>query len=346
MRVRSVEQEVRGWGTARALIPLTSHSSPLTLVTMRLAIFMPAVLPVQGYGGTERIAVNQVRGLAARGHTISLLAGAGSTVPEAALVPVPLPAATGRFEIEPYLPAGTELLLSNVKLHHPPAAVPWVEVLHGNRRPDERGPPQTIYLSRDHAERHGGGCWVHNGVDPAEVIFRPVKQKFDLFLGRLHAVKGYHWAIAGAKRLDRKLRIAGAWRPSLDPRVRYLGQVGGAAKAELLADARLAWMPALWDEPFGMTLVEAMASGTPVLGTRRGALPEVITPDVGRLGTTLDELLALLPECERIDPAACRARFEKYFTHHQMAAEYERVLREFLATGRLPVGRTPEERGA
>ena len=120
--MRSVEQEVRGWGTARALIPLTSHSSPLTLVTMRLAIFMPAVLPVQGYGGTERIAVNQVRGLAARGHTISLLAGAGSTVPEAALVPVPLPAATGRFEIEPYLPAGTELLLSNVKLHHPPAA--------------------------------------------------------------------------------------------------------------------------------------------------------------------------------------------------------------------------------
>ena len=313
---------------------------------MRIAIFMPDTLPVRGYGGTERVAVNLVRGMAERGHTVWLLAGAGSSVPEATLVPVPLP--EGRdpaFQIQPFIPVGIEVLVSNIKLHNPPISLPWVEVLHGNRRPGGSGPANTIHVSADHARRHGGTTWVHNGVDPAEVIFRPVKQDFDLFLGRLHAVKGYHWAIAAAKRLDRKLRIAGAWRPSLDPRVRYLGQVGGAPKAELLADARIAWMPALWDEPFGMTLVEAMASGTPVLGTRRGALPEVITPDVGRLGTTLDQLIALVPECERIDPAACRARFERYFTHRQMAAEYERVLQEFVTTGKLPAGRRPEERG-
>ncbi len=314
---------------------------------MRVAIFLPDTLPVRGYGGTERVAVNLVRGLAERGHTVWLLAGVGSTVPEATLVPVPLPEAKGSaFQIQPFIPTGIEVLVSNIKLHHPPTSLPWVEVLHGNRRPGESGPSNTIHVSADHARRHGGTTWVHNGVDPAEVIYRPVKQEFDLFLGRLHAVKGYHWAIAAAVRLDRKLRIAGAWRPSLDPRVRYLGQVGGALKAELLADARLAWMPALWDEPFGMTLVEAMASGTPVLGTRRGALPEVITRDVGRLGTTLDELMALVPACEKIDPAACRARFEKYFTHRVMAAEYERVLKEFVASGKLPAGRAPEERGA
>ncbi|MEO6067336.1 MAG: glycosyltransferase [Gemmatimonadales bacterium] len=313
---------------------------------MNVAIFMPEILPVAGYGGTERIAVNQVRGLAARGHTITLLAGAGSRVAEAALVSVPLPGAKGRtFEIDPYLPPGTDVVLSNVKLHHPPTSAPWVEVLHGNRRPNETGPVNTIHVSGDHARRHGGHCWVHNGVDPAEVEFRPTKQAFDLFLGRLHAVKGYYWAIAGAKRLDRKLRIAGAWRPSLDRRIRYLGQVGGAQKTALVADARLLWMPALWDEPFGMTLVEAMGSGTPVLGTRRGALPEIITPEVGRLGGTLDELLALAPECEKLAPEACRARFEKYFTHHVMAAEYERVLQEFVRTGTLPAGRKPEERG-
>ena len=314
---------------------------------MNIAIFMPEILPVAGYGGTERVAVNQVRGLAARGHTITLLAGAGSRVAEAALVAVPLPDAKGRtFEIDSYIPPGTDLLLANVKLHHPPASVPWVEVLHGNRRPGETGPVNTIHVSGDHARRHGGLCWVHNGIDPAEVEFRPTKEAFDLFLGRLHAVKGYYWAIAGAKRLDRKLRIAGAWRPSLDPRVRFLGEVGGADKRGLMADARLLWMPALWDEPFGMTLVEAMGSGTPVLGTRRGALPEIITPEVGRLGGTLDELLALAPECEKLRPEACRARFEKYFTHHVMAAEYERVLQEFVAGGTLPAGRRPEERGA
>jgi glycosyltransferase involved in cell wall biosynthesis len=314
---------------------------------MHIGLFFPARLPVPRYGGAERVVVNLARGLAARGHQVTLLAGAGSMVPGATLVQLPLPDAAGAtFSIAPYLPRGCDVLVANIPLHRPPTAVPSVEVLHGNLRPGTPPRPNTIFVSADHARRHGGATWVHNGVDPAELTFQPRKQKFDLFLGRLHAVKGYHWAIAGTRRLGRPLRIAGAWRPSLDPRVRFLGQVGGVRKARLLAEARLLWMPALWDEPFGMTLVEAMGSGTPVLGTRRGALPEVITPDVGRLGTTLDELIALAPECATLDPEAGRRRFEKHFTHHAMAAEYERVLSEFLRTGVLPAGRRAEERTA
>lgn len=319
-----------------------THYYPLT---MHIALFFPAKLPVARYGGTERVVVNLARGLAARGHRITLLAGAGSTVPEATLVPVPVPEGAGQqFSVAPFLPADCDVLVANIPLHRPPADVPWVEVLHGNLRPGETPRPHTIFVSADHARRHGGRCWVHNGVDPAELRFEPRKKDYDLFLGRLHAVKGYHWAIAGAKRMGRKLRVAGAWRPSIDPRVRYLGAVGGAEKMRLLAEARLLWMPALWDEPFGMTLVEAMGSGTPVLGTRRGALPEVITPEVGRLGTTLDELIELAPECATLDPEAGRRRFERYFTHHAMAAEYERVLTEFVRAGELPAGRRAEER--
>ena len=78
--------------------------------------------------------------------------------------------------------------------------------------------------------------------------------------------------------------LAGGWRPSFRRAVRYVGQVGGEQKTDLLAGAACLWMPALWDEPFGLTLVEALASGTPVLGTRRGALPEIVAPDVGALG--------------------------------------------------------------
>lgn len=314
---------------------------------MHVALFFPARLPVPRYGGAERVVVNLARGLAARGHRVSLLAGAGSVVPEATLIPVPLPDAAGQaFSVAPFVPAGCDVLVANIPLHRPPTDVRWVEVLHGNLRPGTAPRPNTIFVSADHARRHGGTAWVHNGVDPAELEFRAVKRDFDLFLGRLHAVKGYHWAIAGAKRSGRALRIAGAWRPSLDPHVRFLGQVGGARKARLLAEARLLWMPALWDEPFGMTLVEAMGSGTPVLGTTRGALPEVITPEVGRLGTTLDELIALAPECAALDPEAGRHRFERHFTHHAMAAEYERVLGEFVRNGALPAGRRPEERMA
>jgi glycosyltransferase involved in cell wall biosynthesis len=137
--------------------------------------------------------------------------------------------------------------------------------------------------------------------------------------------------------------LAGSWRPSFRAGVRYVGEVGGEQKAALLAGAACLWMPALWDEPFGLTLVEAMASGTPVLGTRRGALPEIVAPSVGALGDTLDELVSLRPGIDRIDPAACRRWVERHFSHHVMADEYVRMFRAYLATGTLPPGRTLPE---
>jgi glycosyltransferase involved in cell wall biosynthesis len=153
-------------------------------------------------------------------------------------------------------------------------------------------------------------------------------------------VKGYRWAIEGARRAGRRIVLAGGWRPSFRRSVRYVGAVGGARKADLLAQAACLWMPALWDEPFGLTLIEALASGTPVLGTRRGALPEIVESSVGALGDTLDELVGLRPSLDRVDPAACRAWVERHFTHHAMAEEYVRMFRAYIATGALPAGRT------
>ena len=181
---------------------------------------------------------------------------------------------------------------------------------------------------------------MYNGVDPAEFVFRGGKGNFDLFLGRLHSAKGYRWAIEGAKLAGKRLVVAGGWRPSLRPSLRFVGSVDGQRKAALLANAQCLWMPALWDEPFGLTLIEAMMSGTPVLGTRRGALPEVVSPEVGALGDTLEELISLRPEIERRDPAACRERAERWFSHIGMAEEYVRMYRHYLDTLRLPAGRT------
>src|SRR3989475_4925046 len=100
-------------------------------------------------------------------------------------------------------------------------------------------------------------------------------------LGKLHSAKGYHWAVEAAKRTGHPLIVAGGWRPSFTGSIKYVGEVDGATKAALLARARCLWNPAEWDEPFGLVTIEALLSGTPVLGTRRGALPELITPQVG-----------------------------------------------------------------
>jgi glycosyltransferase involved in cell wall biosynthesis len=121
--------------------------------------------------------------------------------------------------------------------------------------------------------------------------------------------------------------------------LRFVGAVNGERKAALLADAACLWMPALWDEPFGLTLVEALLSGTPVLGTRRGALPEVVSDEVGALGNTLEELIALRSTIGQRDPRDCRAWGERWFTHTRMAEEYVRMYQQYLASGRLPDGR-------
>ena len=117
--------------------------------------------------------------------------------------------------------------------------------------------------------------------------------------------------------------------------MRVVGQIAGDRKRDLLARAACLWMPALWDEPFGLTLIEAMASGTPVLGTRRGALPEIVTADTGALGDTLDELVALRASIGHLDPAACRAHVETRFTHRNMAEGYLSLYREVIAEGKL-----------
>jgi glycosyltransferase involved in cell wall biosynthesis len=145
--------------------------------------------------------------------------------------------------------------------------------------------------------------------------------------------------VEAAKRTGRRLIVAGGWRPSFTGAIKYVGEVDGRRKAVLLARARCLWMPALWDEPFGLTTIEALFSGTPVLGTRRGALPEILTPEVGAQCDTLDEMIAAAESIGTRSPDACRAHAERHFTHLRMAEEYVRVYRHLLETGALPAGR-------
>lgn len=305
---------------------------------MRIAIAHHTRLPVEGYGGTERVVVALVRGLAALGHEVTLLAPPGTLVPEARLVPVPVrqlrdPAA----DLSPHLPPGTEILHAFFPLRVAPR-LPWVWTLEGTSRPGTLRPPNTIYVSRDHAARHGSVSFVYNGLDPADFRFQAQKGEYDLFLGRLHSSKGWRLAVEGARRTNHRLVVAGGWRPTLSRSLRFIGAVDGVKKAALLAGARVLWMPAQWDEPFGLTLIEALWSGTPVLGTRRGALPELLSPEVAALGDSLEDLIALRPGVEQLDPHACRARAERYFGHTTMAAEYVRFYRNFLEDGMLPAG--------
>jgi glycosyltransferase involved in cell wall biosynthesis len=311
------------------------------MAPMHVAVASHHRLPVAGYGGTQRVVVALVRGLAALGHRVTLLAQPGTTVAEASAL-VELPPKRLRdpaLDLTPFVPKDADILHVHFPVAKPPQR-PFVQTLHGNHRKGDPVLPHTIFLSQDHARRHGSTTWVYNGLDPADYFFRRRKENWDLFLGRLHSAKGYHWAIEAAKKSGRKLIIAGGWRPSFTGAIKYVGEVDGKRKAALLARARCLWNAAQWDEPFGLVTIEALFSGTPVLATRRGALPEIITPATGALCDTLAEMLDASEHIGTRDPAACRAHAERHFTHRVMAAEYVRMYRGLLDTGELPAGQT------
>jgi glycosyltransferase involved in cell wall biosynthesis len=298
-------------------------------------------LPVEGYGGPQRVVVALVRALAALGHRITLLAQPGTKVAEAAktIEIAPRLLKDSNVDLKKYLPDNADILHAHFPLKRAPQGLPFVQTLHGNWKPNVPLPPNTIFLSRDHATRHGSTAFVYNGLDPAEYIYRRRKEQWDLFLGKLHSDRGYHWAVDAAKRTGRQLIIAGGWRPSFTGGIKYVGEVGGKRKAVLLARARCLWMPAQWDEPFGLPTVESLFSGTPVLGTKRGALPEILTPEVGAIASTLEEMVKAAQTIGTRSPEACRARAERHFTHLKMAESYVRMYEGMTKSGTLPAGR-------
>ena len=305
---------------------------------MHVVVASHQQLPAKGYGGPQRVVVALVRGLAAHGHRVTLLAPPGTRVPEAKLVEVPPRKFNDPTSLVPYLPRDGDILHVHFPLKRGPDAIPFVQTIHRNLKPGSPLSPNAIFLSRDHARRHGSELFVYNGLDPAEYFFRRFPKRpeqYDLFLGKLHSAKGYHWAVEAAKRTGHPLIVAGGWRPSFTGSIKYVGEVDGATKAALLARARCLWNPAEWDEPFGLVTIEALLSGTPVLGTRRGALPELITPDVGALCGTVEEMIAAAATIHTRSPAACRAHAERRFTHLAMAEGYGRMYRRLLDTGTL-----------
>lgn len=295
-------------------------------------------LPVAGYGGAQRIVVWLAQGLAELGHDVSLIAAPGTAVPGIRCLGVPAEEIhSPAFDPEGLLARPVDVLHYHAPVVHPPR-LPYVTTLHGNMGVG-RADVHTICVSEDHARRHGTKAFVHNGVRLEEYRFGPAKGDFDLFLARLHSVKGWRTAVAVARRCRVRLVLAGGWRPSLSRYVRFVGEVSGQRKRDLLARARCLWMPVQWDDPCPVNVLEAFASGTPVIGTPRGSLPELVSLDAGGLGETEDDLVALRRRLGEWDPHTVRARAERYFTYLRMASDYLRMYEHLLAHGSLPAGR-------
>jgi glycosyltransferase involved in cell wall biosynthesis len=181
---------------------------------------------------------------------------------------------------------------------------------------------------------------VHNPIDVDSWPVGYAKDDYLLWVGRFVAEKGPQRAVRVAKATGRRLVLAGVVQPRQerffaseiqphldDDRIVYVGEVGGARKQRLFADAYAFLMPIRWAEPFGMVMVEAMAAGTPVLAFPEGAAPEVVEHGVsGFLVADEDEMAAMVPEAGKLDPLQVRRSAER-FAPDRIAAGYEQVYR-------------------
>ncbi len=210
----------------------------------------------------------------------------------------------------------------------------------------ERYQDRVSYVAISDADRKPGlryAATIHHGVPLGTFPFDPVGGEELLFFGRIHPDKGAAEAIEVARRTERRLVMAGIIQdqgyydrevaPAVDgSRVVYNGSVGGDVRVRTLGAAHALLHLINFDEPFGLSVIEAMACGTPVIAKNRGSMPELIEHGVtGFLVDDLEGAVRAVARIGEIDRAACRARVLERFTVDQMADRYLALYRTLIA---------------
>jgi glycosyltransferase involved in cell wall biosynthesis len=205
------------------------------------------------------------------------------------------------------------------------------------------------YVAISDADRHPDltyAATIHHGIDPAGFPFSPAPDADGhvLFFGRIHPDKGTHVAIDIARAAGRPIKVAGIvhddayFRQEVEPRLgagaEYLGPVGGDRRAGVLGAATALLHPIAFEEPFGLSVVESMLCGTPVIAYPRGSMPEII--DDGISGFLVDDLagaVAALGRIDQIDRGRCHTEALRRFGVNRMVAEYVDVYRAVIDLG-------------
>jgi glycosyltransferase involved in cell wall biosynthesis len=214
---------------------------------------------------------------------------------------------------------------------------------------------RTAYVAISEADRHPGLHYVatiHHGIDMAAFDLRSSPGDYLLFFGRIHPHKGTVAAIDVAERAGLPLVMAGIVqdqayferlvKPRVDgERVRYVGPVGPEARGALLGSARALLHLIEFEEPFGFSVVEAMACGTPVIAHARGSMPEIVRDGVsGYLVRDIDEAVAAVAACASLDRRAVRTSVEQRFDVERMVDQYLEVYRSVVANDRAQMSGT------
>jgi glycosyltransferase involved in cell wall biosynthesis len=336
---------------------------------MHIAMLAPIAwrTPPRHYGPWENVASLLTEGLVARGYDVTLFATADSRTSGRLHAVCP----RGYEEDRALIPKVWECLHISELFQDTDAydiihnqfdflpltytgmtAKPVVTTIHGFSSPGilpvyKKYNGSVFYVSISDADRSPKLDYIktiHHGIDIRQFDFQPAPDDYLLFFGRIHRDKGTREALEIARACGKQLILAGIIQdqayydryvaPHVDnDNVVYVGSVGPRERNRWLGNALSLLHPIQFDEPFGLSVIESMACGTPVIAFKRGSMPELIQN--GKNGFLVDNMEAAIEALTRIkeiDRAACRRHVERHFTVDRMVDDYigiyEMILRE------------------
>ena len=183
---------------------------------------------------------------------------------------------------------------------------------------------------------------VYNGIDTRDFEFVPVPGDYLLYFGRIHYDKGTAEAIEIAKKSNRRLLIAGIIQdesyykekiePQLNDQIVYIGHADPDKRRELLGKATALLHPINFNEPFGLSVAEAMLCGTPVIAFNKGAMPELIKHnETGFLVNNMAEAIAAVDQISHISRQNCHQWASSMFSAEKMVDDYLKLYQQILA---------------
>jgi glycosyltransferase involved in cell wall biosynthesis len=336
----------------------------------QIAPLMESV-PPRLYGGTERVVSYLTDELVRMGHDVTLFASGDSISRAKLVrcVPMALRLDANVSDPIPYYMLMLDRVRARAhefdvlhfhidQFHFPlfrPIAHRTVTTLHGRQDLHDLKPlyigfndMPLVSISKAQREPIANANFiatVHHGI-PVHLLKPTYKPRSDYvaFLGRISPEKRPDRAIRIAKALGIPIKIAAKidkvdeayFRAAIaplfnQPGVEYVGEIDERAKSGFLGEASALLFPVDWPEPFGLSMIEAMACGTPVLGFRCGSVPEIIDPGVtGHIVRAVDEAIRMLPQVLALDRRTVRQRFEDRFSATRMARDYMQVYRLLL----------------
>jgi len=326
-------------------------------------------VPPKRYGGSERVVYTLTEELVRRGHEVTLFASGDSLTSGKLKAVYPRALREAKLKdlyginIWTLINIGSAYDIQdefdiihdhNGYLSLPTANLartPVVMTAHGPFTPEIRRAFKALarpYVATiSHSQRsfapdlHHAGT-VHNGLNMKNYPFSADHEGYLLFVGRISLEKGVHYAVEAAQQLNLPLIIAAKLdpvdrayfkeyiEPYLSEQIRWIGEVDEDERNRLMSKAMCFLHPITWPEPFGLTLIEAMACGCPVIAFNKGSISEIVRN--GKTGYVVtdyeDSLIEAILSIDKIDRKRCRRYALKYFSAERMADGYEAIYKK------------------